>query len=84
VILKNMDVPTSDLQDFFEIQMQLNNEKIKINLKIRNYFNKIVTKHEHLYTKQLISFSFFDQIEFFCSIGNVKWKATKFILTKKK
>jgi len=29
-----MDVPTSDLQEFFEIQMQLNNQKIKINLKI--------------------------------------------------
>jgi len=59
-----MGVPISDLQYFFEIQMQLNNEK-QLNLKFGNYFNKFVTKHEPLYTKQPISSSFFDQIECF-------------------
>jgi len=59
--------------------------KKQLNLKFGNYFNKFVTKHEPLYTKQPISSSFFDQIQcFFYSVGSVKQKATKFILTKKR
>jgi hypothetical protein len=56
----------------------------QFNFKIRNYFNEYITKHEPPYTKQLISSSFFGQIEFFCSIRSVKWKASEFILTTKK
>jgi hypothetical protein len=58
-----MGVPTSNLQDFFEIQMQLNNDK-KI-LKIRTYFNKSITKYESPNTKQPNSSLFLDQIECF-------------------
>jgi hypothetical protein len=56
----------------------------QFNLKIQNYFNNSITKHEPRYTKQPISSSFLDQIEFFCSIESVNWKVTKFILTTKK
>ncbi len=57
-------MPTNDLQDFFEIQTQLNNDK-KFNFKIWNYFNKFITKHEFPYTKQPISSMFFEQIKCF-------------------
>jgi hypothetical protein len=59
-----MGVPTSDLQDFFEIQMQVTMKK-EFNFKIQNYFSKSITKHKPPYTKQPISSSFLDQIECF-------------------
>jgi len=60
-----MDVPTSDLQDFFEIHMQLKNEKIKINLNIRNYFNKFITfTQNNLYPSRFLTkLNFFVALE---------------------
>jgi cytochrome c oxidase assembly protein Cox11 len=37
----------------------------KLNFKIQNYFNKSITKHEPLYTKQPISSLYLNQIECF-------------------
>jgi hypothetical protein len=59
-----MGSSTRDLQEFFVLHRQQNNAQI-IELKIQNYFNMFITKHELLYTKQPISFSFLDKIDFF-------------------
>jgi hypothetical protein len=56
-----MCVPTNNLQEFFQIQVT---KQWQNNL-ISNYFNKSITKHETLCSKQPISSLFFDQIECF-------------------
>jgi hypothetical protein len=81
-----MCVPTSDLQDFLKIQMQLNNDKKK---------KKKVSKFETILTNLSPNMNPFAQnnpyplrsltkLNVFYIIGNVKWKVTKFILTTKK
>ncbi len=73
---------TNNLQDFFEIQMKLNNEK-KLISKFETILSNLSPNMNHITQKNPYPLRSLTKLSVFCSIGNVKWKATKFILKKK-
>jgi len=75
-----MGVPTSNVQ----IQMPLNNDKNNLISKFGTILTNLSPNMNPLAQNNPYPLCSLTKLSVFCSIGNVKWKATKFILTKKK
>jgi hypothetical protein len=72
MFLKAMGVLTSNLQDFFEIQMQLNNDKKNLISKSETILTNLSANMNTLTQNNLNPLRFLTKLNVFCIIGSVK------------